>query len=117
MKQAILDFAAQLTPYTTQIAYAGAIILFIGWLALFASVMRHRGTGLLRLPGRLLILLGVLFLAFQVAAFVLGLQRQTVARVPGSRSTTSLSWLVGLALLHSRIRPAHRGSRSADPLI
>ena len=115
MKQATLDFAAQLTPYTTQIAYAGAILLFIGWLALFAWVVRHRGTGLLRLAGRLLILLGVLFLAFQVAAFALGLDTTTNFDGAWFKIDNKPFWLVGLALLVpgfvlrivGAIRPTH----------
>ena len=115
MKQATFDFAAQLTPYTTQIAYAGAILLFIGWLALFAWVIRHRGTGLLRLAGRLLILLGVLFLAFQVAGFALGLDTTTNFDGAWFKIGNKPFWLVGLALLVpgfvlrivGAIRPTH----------
>ena len=115
MKQTILDLAAQLTPYTTQIAYAGAILLFIGWLALFAWVIRHRGTGLLRLAGRLLILLGVFFLAFQVAAFALGLDTTTNFDGAWFKIDRKPFWLVGLALLVpgfvlrivGAIRPTH----------
>ena len=115
MKQTILKSAAQLTPYTTQIAYAGAIILFIGWLALFAWVVRHRGTGLLRLAGRLLILLGVLFLALQVAAFALGLDTTTNFDDAWFKIDRKPFWLVGLALLVpgfvlrivGAIRPTH----------
>jgi hypothetical protein len=115
MKQSILDLAAQLTPFTTQIAYAGAIILFIGWLALFIWVIRHRGTGLLRLAGRLLILLGVLFLAFQVAAFALGLDTTTNFEGAWVNLHRKPFWLVGMALLIpgfvlrlvGSIRPTH----------
>ncbi len=115
MKQTTLDLVAQLTPYTTQIAYAGAIILFIGWLALFAWVLNHRGTGLLRLMGRLLILLGILFLGFQVAAIVLGLETTTSFDDAWIRMDRKPFWLVGLALLvpgvllrlAGAIRPTH----------
>ncbi len=115
MKQATFDIVSQLAPYTTQIAYAGAIILFIGWLALFVWVIRHRGSGLLRLAGRLLILLGILFLGFQVAAFALGLDTTTNFEGAWVNLDRKPFWLVGLALLIpgfvlrivGAIRPTH----------
>ncbi len=115
MKQTILDLAAELTPYTTQIAYAGAVLLFIGWLALFAWVIRHRGTSILRFSGRLLILLGVLFLALQVGAFALGLDTTTSFDEAWVKMDRKPFWLVGLALLGpgfvlrivGAIRPTH----------
>jgi membrane-bound ClpP family serine protease len=47
----------------TPAAYAGAVLLAVGILALLAWILTHRGTGLLRLSGRLLMLLGAFFLA------------------------------------------------------
>jgi hypothetical protein len=115
MKQTLLDLAAQLTPYTTQIAYAGAIILFVGWLATLVWVIRHRGSGLLRFAGRLLILLGVWFLALQVGAFILGLDTTTSFDEAWIKMDRKPFWLVGVALLVpgyvlrilGAIRPTH----------
>ncbi len=115
MNQGIQQLVGQLTPYTTQFAYAGAIILFIGWLALFVWVLKHRGTSILRFSGRLLIMLGVLFLAFQVAAITLGLDTTTNFDDAWVKMDRKPFWLVGLALLipgfllrlAGAIRPTH----------
>ncbi len=114
MNEGLYYFAA-LTPYTTQFAYAGAILLFIGWLAAVAWVIRHRGTGLLRLAGRLLMLLGVLFLGLQVAGLFLGIDTMTDFEGAWVAMDKKPFWLVGLALLVpgfilrilGAIRPTH----------
>ncbi len=115
MKQTILDWAAQLTPYTTQLAYAGAIVLFIGSLALLVWVINHRGTGVLRVAGRALIVLGALFLALQAVTIVLGLDATTNFDDAWFKIDRKPFWIVGLALLIpglvlrilGAIRPTH----------
>lgn len=115
MNQEIYHIAAQLTPYTTPAAYAGAILLFVGCLALLAWVIRHRGTSFLRMSGRLLILLGVFFLVFQATAMALGLDTTANFDDAWIKIARTPFWLVGVALLVpgfilrilGAIRPTH----------
>jgi len=115
MKQTMTDIVAQVTQYMTPVAYAGAILLFVGFLALLIWVVTHRGTGLLRLTGRLLILLGAFFLVSQVAAMALGLDPSVDFREAWFEISRKPFWLIGLVLFFpgfvmrivGALRPTH----------
>jgi hypothetical protein len=98
MKETIQTLAALVSQYSTPLAYAGTILIFIGCLALVAWVATHRGTGVLRLSGRLLILLGGLFLALQVAAMAIGVDASANFEGAWVAMNPKPFWLVGLAL-------------------
>jgi hypothetical protein len=98
MKETIQTIADLVSQYSTPLAYAGAILIFIGCLAFVAWVVAHRGTGLLRLSGRLLILLGGAFLALQAAAMAIGVDASANFEGAWIAMTPKPFWLVGLAL-------------------
>jgi hypothetical protein len=98
MKATIETLAALVSQYSTPLAYAGAILIFVGCLALLTWVVTHRGTGVLRLSGRLLILLGGLFLALQVAAMAIGVEARANFEGAWVALNPKPFWLVGLAL-------------------
>jgi hypothetical protein len=98
MKEIIETLAALVSQYSTPLAYTGAILMFVGCLALVAWVVTHRGTGILRLSGRLLVLLGGLFLALQVAAMVIGAEASANFEGAWVAMNPKPFWLVGLVL-------------------
>lgn len=98
MKQTFIDIASQVTPYATPLAYGGAVLIFVGCLALLAWVVTHRGSALLRFSGRLLIVLGALFLALQVAAMALGVDASANFENAWVNLDKKPFWLVGLVL-------------------
>ncbi len=72
MKQMMLDLMVQMMPYMMWIVYAGAALVAIGILATLAQLVTGRGGGLARLAAWLLVLLGIFFLACQLAGMLLG---------------------------------------------
>jgi hypothetical protein len=98
MKEIIETLAALVSQYSTPLAYAGTILIFIGCLALVAWIVTHRVSGLLRLSGRLLIVLGGLFLTLQVAAMAIGVDARADFRGAWVALNPKPFWLVGLAL-------------------
>jgi hypothetical protein len=115
MRQTMIDIAAQVTQYMTPVAYVGGVLLFVGFLAFLIWVVTHRGTGLLRLTGRLLILLGVFFLVSQIAAMALGLDPSVDFREAWFEINSKPFWLIGLVLFFpgflmrivGALRPTH----------
>lgn len=74
VKLAATNLMTAIMPYMHYLVYTGGVLLAIGAIAFFIYIFGDRCTGVLRLAGRLLILLGVIFLAASAAAFLLGWQ-------------------------------------------
>ena len=74
VKLTVTDLMGTAMPYMAYLVYLGLALLVIGVIAFFIWLFINRCTWLLRLSGRLLILLGVVFLASTVFAYLLGWQ-------------------------------------------
>jgi uncharacterized membrane protein len=97
MKQTMTDIMTQIMPFMTPLAYVGAAVLGIGVLAWLLWIFSGWCTWLLRLTGRLLILIGLVFLASQAAAVFLQLpQELDLGAVAMFGFKTQPFWVVGL---------------------
>ncbi len=97
MKQTLTDIMTQIMPYMTPLAYVGVAVLAIGILAWLLWVLSGWCTWLLRLTGRLLILVGLVFLASQVAAVYLQMpQDLDLGKVDIFGFKTQPFWAAGL---------------------
>ena len=76
MKQTMTDIMTQIMPYMTPIAYVGVAVLAIGILAWLLWIVSGWCTCLLRFTGRLLILIGLFFLASQAVAMFLQMPQE-----------------------------------------
>jgi hypothetical protein len=100
MKEAMLNVMNQMFPYMKIIAYVGVAFLVLGALALLLWILLHRCSWLLRLSGRLLILLGLFFLACQVAGYFLGMTPEiNFGDISKLEFNTMAFWIIGLVLL------------------
>ncbi len=100
MKQTMIDAMTQMMPYIMPAAYAGAALLALGIVALLFWFFSGWGTGLLRLTGRLAILLGLFFLASQVAGAYLQMQPElNLGDAAKFEFNTVAFWIVGLVFL------------------
>jgi NO-binding membrane sensor protein with MHYT domain len=91
--QQITDILGQIAPYMIMVAYAGVAIAVIAVLAFFSRLFSGRNNWLLQLTSRLLILLGVVFLAYQGAIMATGF-------VPADNAFFGKPfWMLALALL------------------
>jgi uncharacterized YccA/Bax inhibitor family protein len=80
--QALHDAASQVTPYLAVAAYAGQALLVLGCAGLAVWIFHGWGTGVLRFSGRLLIALGVFFLACQAIWMIVGIDATLVSGEP-----------------------------------
>ena len=64
----------KMMPYMWYIADVGLALLAIGAVAWLIWLLSGQGTGLLRFSGRLLVVLGVFFVACQLAGLLLGMK-------------------------------------------
>lgn len=74
VKLTVTDLMSNVMPYMIYLAYVSGALLVIGAVAWLLWVFSGWCTWLLRLSGRLLILLGVIFLAATAVAYLLGWQ-------------------------------------------
>lgn len=82
------------------IAEVGGAFLAIGIVALLIWVVLERCTWLMRLAGRVLVLLGLFFLACQVAGMFLGMTPEiNFGDIEKLEFNTIAFWIVGLVLL------------------
>lgn len=70
----MLTVAPHVTPFMMPLAYTGAILLLLGLIGLMIWIFYGWGTKLLRFSARLLIPLGVFFLACEVAWILVALE-------------------------------------------
>ncbi|MGO9171251.1 MAG: transporter [Rhodomicrobium sp.] len=97
MKQTMTDIMTQITPFMTPLAYVGVAVLAIGILAWLLWLFSGWCTWLLRLTGRLLIFIGLVFLAIQAAAMFLQLpQDLDLGDLAMLGFKTRPFWVVGL---------------------
>ncbi len=100
MKETMIDVMNQMFPYMKIIVYVGGAFLLIGIVAFLIWVFFERCTWLLRLSGRLLVLLGLFFLACQAAGMFLGMTPEiNFGDISKLEFNTIAFWIVGLALL------------------
>ena len=64
---------AMMMPYMWYIADAGIALLALGGIAWLIWLINGSATWLLRLSGRLLVVLGIFFVACQIAGYLLGM--------------------------------------------
>jgi hypothetical protein len=74
MQQMMLDMMVQMMPYMKPIFYTGVALLALGVIATLVTLANGAAAGMARVTGRLLVALGIFFLACQVAGMVLGAQ-------------------------------------------
>lgn len=72
MKQMMLDMMVKMMPFMMPLVYAGGVLIVIGILAALWQMIGGRGGGVAWLAAWLLVILGVFFLASQIAGMVLG---------------------------------------------
>jgi hypothetical protein len=72
VKLAVTNLMATVIPYMDYLVYVGGAFLVIGAIAFLLWIFGDRCTWLLRLSGRLLVLLGVIFLMATAADYLLG---------------------------------------------
>jgi hypothetical protein len=100
MKQTMLDLTTQMMPYMVPAVYAGGVLLIAGVLALLSWIVSSWGTGLLRFSGRLLVVLGLFFLACEIAWVLLGADpRINLGEAAKLEFNTKPFWMLGLAFL------------------
>jgi len=100
MKQMMLDVMVAMMPYMMPLVYAGGVLLALGALATLVRLASGSAAGLARVSGRLLVALGIFFLACQAAGFVLGAQ-PAINFGDATKFEFDLKpfWQIGLALL------------------
>jgi hypothetical protein len=100
MHQMMLDLMVKMMPFMMPLVYAGGALLAIGVLATIAEIALGKGGGLARLCGWLLLILGVFFLACQVAGMMLG-ATPSINFADSTKGDFDLKpfWEIGLALL------------------
>lgn len=100
MKQTMLDLMVAMMPYMMPLVYAGGVLLALGALATLVRLASGSAAGLARISGRLLMALGVFFLACQVAGMVLGAP-PSINFGDATKFEFNLKpfWQIGLALL------------------
>jgi len=112
----MIDLITQMTPFMTPIAYAGAALLVIGAVAWLLWIFTGWCTWLLRLSGRLLIVVGLFFLACEVAGIILETPWElNYSDAAQFEFKTQPFWIVGLAFfipgfvlrLFGAVRPTH----------
>ncbi len=100
MKEQMIDIMNMMFPYMKIIAYVGGAMLVIGVLAWLLWIFTGWCTWLLRLSGRLLIILGLFFLACQAAGYFLGMSPEiNFGDFQKAEFNTEPFWIVGLILL------------------
>jgi hypothetical protein len=116
MRQSMLDMMTAMMPYMMPLVWLGGVLILLGVLSVF---MRLFGRSALSrggawLSGTVLVLLGVFFLACQVAGMLLG-ANPSINFGDASQYEFDLKpfWMVGLAfLIPGLLIRALRGSRS-----
>ena len=100
MKQMMLDLMVQMMPYMMWLVYAGAALVAIAILAMLVQFVTGTGAGLASLAARLLVLLGIFFLACQLAGMLLGAP-PSINFANSTQGDFDLKpfWQVGLAFL------------------
>ncbi len=100
MKEKMIDLMNQMFPYMKIIAYVGGAFLVIGIIAFVAWLLLERCTWLLRISARVLILLGLFFLACQAAGMYLGMTPEiNFGDSSKFEFNTWAFWILGLGLL------------------
>ncbi|MGO8952126.1 MAG: transporter [Rhodomicrobium sp.] len=116
MKQTMTDMMMQIMPYMTPIAYVGVAVLAMGILSWLLWVVSGWCTCFLRFTGRLLILIGLFFLASQAVAMFLQMpQELDLGDLARFGFKTQPFWVAGLFFfipgfvlrIFGAIRPTH----------
>ena len=100
MKETMIDLMNQMFPYMKIVAYVGGAFLVIGAVAWLIWVFSGWCTWLCRLSGRVLIVLGIFFLAAQAAGYLLGMWPEiNFGDISKAEFNTYAFWIIGLVLL------------------
>ncbi len=100
MKEQLLDLMTKMMPYMMPVVYAGAALLVLGLIGFLTWLLSGWGTGLMRFSGRLLILLGLFFLACQIAGMILGAEPSiNFGDATKFEFNTKPFWMIALVLL------------------
>ncbi len=97
MQYAMFDVASTMTPFMGLIATAGELLILLGLFALVVWLFKGWGTRLLRISGRLLIVLGVFFFLAQAIWMFAGLQPRL--SFEDATAIGSHFWVLGFAFL------------------
>jgi hypothetical protein len=113
MKEMMLDLMVKMMPFMMPVVYAGAALLAIAILAVLAQFITGRGGGIARLAAWLLVVLGLFFLASQLAGMFLG-AAPSINFADSTKGDFDLKpfWQIGLVFLVpgaiiTMIRPRH----------
>ena len=100
MKQMMLDMMVRMMPFMMPLVYLGGALIAIGILATLAQLVSGRGGGIAKLAAWLLVILGIFFLASQLAGMMLG-ATPSINFGDSTKFEFDLKpfWQVGLALL------------------
>jgi hypothetical protein len=109
MLQTIADTVSYVTPIAGPLAYVGVALLLLGLTGFVVWVFCCWGTGLMRYCGRSLVVIGALFLMFEAAWLLFGVE-PSVKNAAGAPF-----WVLGLGFvfpgvfmrLVGAIRPTH----------
>ena len=119
MQQVIEQMTQLMTmimPYMWDVAYVGLTFLALGALAWLIWLFNGRCTWLLRLSGRILVVLGIFFVACQFAGFLLGMKAFLNLADPNKYEFAPLPfWMIGLPFIvtgffmriFGSLRPTH----------
>ncbi len=72
MKQMMLDVMVKMMPFMMPLIYLGGVLIVIGTLATIWQMIGGRGGRIAKFAAWLLVVLGLFFLASQIAGMVLG---------------------------------------------
>ena len=100
MKQTMLDMMVAMMPLMMPLVYAGGALIAIGILATLSQILFGRGRGIAKLSAWLLVILGVFFLASQLAGMFLG-AAPSINFADSTQGEFDLKpfWQIGLAML------------------
>jgi hypothetical protein len=91
---------AKMMPYMWYVADVGLTFLALGALAWLIWLLNGRCTWLLRLSGRILVVLGIFFVASQIVGFLLGMNAFLNLADPNKYEFAPLPfWMIGLPFI------------------
>lgn len=100
MKQMMLDVMVKMMPFMMPLIYLGGVLIVIGTLAAIWQMIGGRGGRIAKFAAWLLVVLGLFFLASQIAGMVLG-ATPSINFSDSTKFEFDLKpfWQVGLGLL------------------